>query len=402
MKDHGRVLARQYAATLERFIANPHEAILAESYELGRAAIAAGLGVLDMTRFHQRALSALRRKGGRAELDAPTQSAVDLFLCEALSPFEVIHRGFRETSVRLQQLIATLEERNNELEAEIDEHKRTEQALLASEEHFRRLFKEAEAMQERLRELSKRILNLQEEEWKRISRELHDEVGQSMTAISMKLEMLKHEDVRGADFGRNLAATQAQLAATMETVHRFARELRPAMLDELGLLPALRSYLNAFADRTGVQVRFQASARAEQLDDEQKTVVYRIAQECLTNVAKHAQASQVRVKISKCKDNLRMEVADNGKSFSGDAVGSSKGKNRLGLLGLQERVLLVNGHFDIRPKAGRGTTVRVLIPFRKATVSDSLKKHRKDRKCSSPSHAPRAGLESCQPTQTFS
>src|SRR5262249_10127199 len=154
-----------------------------------------------------------------------------------------------------------------------------------------------------------------------------------------------------------IADTQSLLGQTMECVHRFARELRPTMLDELGLLSALRSYLKGFAERTGLRVHFKASPQAEKLDDEQKTVVFRVAQESLTNVAKHAQAPQVTATLRTLKNGVRMQITDNGKSFRVQPQFSVGTRKRLGLLGMQERVRLVNGRFAIESEPGKGTTV---------------------------------------------
>jgi signal transduction histidine kinase len=367
--------ARRYAATLRRYLANGQEAGLEEAYELGRRAIAKGLGVLDMIRIHQQAL-----RGIDGQRTADLRS-LETFFLESLSPFEATHRGFRETNGRLQQAIAALEKHNlelsrmnRELEMEINERKRTEKALRESEEHFRELFEQARQMQESLRNLSNQVLHVQEEERKRISRELHDEVGQALTAISMNLQALKRNGASESPaMLRKLADTQSLLQGTMETVHRFARELRPSMLDELGLLPALRSQMKGFAERTGLEVRFRANAIAENLDAEQKTVLFRIAQESLTNVARHAQASRVEVTLRKLGNSICMEVADNGKSFDQNAQSAARGK-RLGLLGMQERVRLVNGKFAIQPSPGNGTTVRVEIPFKDGSGLSTAKK----------------------------
>jgi signal transduction histidine kinase len=326
-----------------------------------------------MARVHQQALEtsawpAVMRNGRNSGL-----KAMHVFFLESLSPFEVTHRGFRETNVRLQQLIATLEKRNldlaevnRELQVEISGRKRTERALRESEQHLRELFNEAHRMEERLRNLSNQVLHAQEEERKRISRELHDEVGQALMAVSVTLAALKQETAaHAAPINQKLAETQHLLQGTMEAVHDFARELRPTMLDELGLLPALRSYLNGFARRTGLAVQFQGNALTEKLNSDQKTVLYRVAQESLTNVAKHARASRVAVSIRKVGDRIAMEIADNGRSFREKPENSHKGaKMRLGLLGMQERVRLVNGSFVIRPRPGQGTTVRVAIPIK--------------------------------------
>jgi signal transduction histidine kinase len=365
------ILARRYTAALRRYRADEQEAVLEEAYELGRSAVAHGLGVLDMARNHHQALAKILAPPLTQENDSCALRAAETFFLQSLSPFEVTHRGFRATNLKLEQLIQTLKGRNLELarmncelEREIKERKRTEQALRASERQLRELFHDARHMQESLRNLSNQVLHAQEEERKSISRELHDQVGQALTAISVNLAVLRRNGLPDSDaFHRKIADTQSLLQQTMQSVHHFARELRPAMLDELGLLPALRSQLRAFAERTGLQVHFCASPMAERLDGDQKTVVFRVAQESLTNVAKHARASRVQVTIRRLRGAIRMDIRDNGKSFRVHVPSSASRRKRLGLLGMQERVRLVNGKFAVLPKPGKGTTVRVEIPF---------------------------------------
>jgi signal transduction histidine kinase len=237
---------------------------------------------------------------------------------------------------------------------------------------------ELHRQEEVLRNLASKIIHAQEEERRRISRELHDEVGQSLTAISMALASLRNSRVTKPEtFSRTIAGTQRVLEETMEKVHQFARELRPAMLDELGLLPALRSHLKNFAACTGLRLKFSADAAAEKLDDEKKTALFRIAQESLNNVAKHAGASRVKISVGQTCDGIRMEIADNGKSFRASNGKGDGQKQHLGLLGMQERVRLVNGHFDIHPKPGRGTTVCVQIPFQSAAAASNLRNEQK-------------------------
>ena len=357
MNNHLHRLVRRYGAILRQYLKDQQEAVLEQAYELGRTAIATELGILDMARVHHDVLRELLRSAAGAERNGSVMKTAEAFLLESLSPFEALHRGFRQMNNELR-------ERNGELEAEIRERKRAEDALRQSEKHFERLFNEAQAMQDNLRDLSNKVLRTQEEERQRISRELHDEVGQSLTAISVTLATLNHPGAGQAGVSsQNLAQTQRLLQETMETVHGFARDLRPAMLDELGLLPALRSYLNGFRSRTGLRVCFCGHPMAEQLGSEQKLVVFRVAQESLTNVSKHAHASQVKVALRKLKDSVCMEVADNGRSFQSGAVDFARSKGRLGLLGMQERVRLVNGQFTVKPQPGKGTTVRVVIPF---------------------------------------
>jgi len=356
-------LARLFAAVLRKYLRDKQEVALAEAYELGRTAIADGVGVLDMAQVQQEALHILLRRSAGAKDLSRILKAAETLLLESLSPFEATHRGFREMNLELQK-------RNRELNAEISERKRAEAALRRSEKHYQRLFHRAQSMQEILRNLSNRILTTQEEERKRISRELHDEVGQSLTAISVALAIFDRKAVGKADISsQKISETQKLLQDTMESVHRFAHELRPALLDECGLVPALRSYLKRFASRTGLDVQFRGDPIAEQLENDQKLVVFRIVQESLTNVSKHAQASQVEVGIRKFKSGVCLEVADNGVSFTADTMNVARSKRRLGLLGMEERVRLVNGEFSVKPQPGEGTTVRVTIPLKPPIVA---------------------------------
>jgi signal transduction histidine kinase len=363
-------LARRYASILCRYLANGEEAVLEEAYALGRWAVAHGLGILKVARVHHQVLEKCWHDLGppQAQSEASRFRAAETFLLEALSPFEITHRGFRETNQSLKRLIRTLEKRNvelaainRELQKEITGRKRTERALRESEKHFRDLFNDARQMEENLRSLANQVLSAQEEERKRISRELHDEVGQALTAVSVTLATLKSSDLGASGADTRLTEAQRLLRSTMEIVHNFARELRPSILDELGLLPALRSYLNGFAALTGLKVRFQCNNAAEQLGPERKIVLFRIVQESLTNVAKHAEASQVAVSLRKVGNTIAMEVADNGKSFQADGQ-RLRGK-RLGLLGMQERVRLVDGKFSILARPAVGTKVRVVVPL---------------------------------------
>lgn len=366
--------SKRYLLALQNYLLHPAEVFLQLGYELGRQAIAEGVGLLNLLRIHSTAAE-------RACGDDPEKlAAAGTFFMEALSPFEATHRGFRETNDKLSELNATLAKRNNELAAmnfalkqEIEERKRTEEALRESKEHYRVLFNDARLMQENLRHLSNRLLSIQEEERKRISRELHDEVGQALTAVNVHLAMARKSPA-GAE--QQIAEARKLIEQTMETVHRFARELRPAMLDDLGLGPALRSYIKAFSERTGLPVRFEPAPILEQLGSDEKMVLYRVVQEGLTNVARHARATEAAVTIHATRGAVRLEIRDNGRAGFHPgrrgwncALPSQRKENgphkqkRLGLLGMQERVRLVNGTFQIDSREGKGTTLRVELPL---------------------------------------
>ena len=209
------------------------------------------------------------------------------------------------------------------------------------------------------------ILHVQEEERKRISRELHDEVGQTLAAINTHLALVQRDRLGDQDSSlrARIADVEKLLVGAIERMHRFARALRSAALDDLGLLPALRSYLKDYAERTGLLVRFERAAGDVQLSSEQKTALFRIAQESLTNVARHAQATEVVVTFGFVKGGIQLQVGDNGKGFSTKRQLMAAGKTRLGLLGMQERVRLVNGRCILQSSPGRGTTVTAYIPL---------------------------------------
>lgn len=323
-------LRSDYRAALQRHLTSGDENGLQQAYELGRTACSAGLGVLDLVRVHQEVWAELA-----APPITPDAAAADEFLLEALSPFEATHRGFRRAHDELQQ----------------------------SRTHYQRLLSESRAMQETLRQLSKRFLDAQEAERAHFSRELHDEVGQALNAISISLGTLARLTEGNTAAQARINDTLDLIARTAENVHRFARELRPAMLDELGLEAALRACVRGFAERTGITVEFHGKLPGNLLAADQRTVIYRVAQESLNNVAKHASATHVDVILWREGGLAILEIRDNGRGFSRPPRRVEPDRQRLGLLGMEERVRLVNGRFNIESRPSAGTIVRVEIPL---------------------------------------
>jgi len=248
---------------------------------------------------------------------------------------------------------------NRKLEQEVIQRHSVEAALRQSEQHSRQLL-------EQTRRLAHRVLLAQEEERKQISRELHDEIAQTLTGINVELAALKLTTTAStAGIAKKISSTQRLVEKSVDIVHQFARELRPLVLDDLGLVPALHSFLKGFTKRTGLQIHFTtfSSARIQQLNNVTRTVLYRVAQEALTNVARHAHASRVDVRIQKLPRAIGLTIKDNGQSFPVARMLHAKTNKRLGLLGMRERVEMIGGSLRIESAPGQGTTIHAEVPF---------------------------------------
>jgi PAS domain S-box-containing protein len=252
---------------------------------------------------------------------------------------------------------------NLELKLEIARRQAVEASLKESDQHQSRLLAESRTMQEQLRHLSRQVLLAQEEERKRVSRELHDVIAQTLTGINLRLSTLqKRAGLDPRNFDRDIERTQKLVEDAVNIIHQFARELRPAVLDDLGLVPALHSFMKNLSRETGIHIHLTAFAGLEELDIPRRTILYRVAQEALTNVSRHANATRVDITIQKQAGRISMKINDNGKSFDVEKVLETKGKKRLGLLGMRERLEMVGGHFEIESIPGQGTTVTAEIP----------------------------------------
>ena len=279
----------------------------------------------------------------------------------------------RKQAEAVQSRMEVLGVSNLKLRREIVRREQVEASLKKSEQHQRQLLTHSHHMQEQLRQLSRQILLTQEEERREISRELHDVIAQTLTGINVRLAALaKQAATNTTGLDRNIARTQRLVEKSVDIVHQFARELRPAVLDDLGLIPALHSFVKVFSKRTRILVHLKAFAEVEQIGIAQRTVLFRVAQEALTNVARHAHASRVEVSIQKLPDSVCMKIKDDGKSFQVDRVLHAKGSKRLGLLGMRERLEMVGGHFSVESVQGKGTTFIAQLPNGKARGGESL------------------------------
>ncbi len=233
-----------------------------------------------------------------------------------------------------------------------------------SKDEFRTLFLESQVMQKKLRFVTHQVLTAQEEERKKISRELHDVVVQTLVGINVELSALVHGNAPGMDLLKDkIAQTQQLVESTVDTVHSFARELRPAVLDDLGLIPALHAFCRSLAERKKIKIKLTAFGGVEAMNGDHRTVLFRVAQEALGNVARHARAKLAELKITQIPGAIRMEIIDNGQAFPVAKILAAKNPRRLGLIGMKERVEMIGGRFTIVSIVGTGTTVCAEIPF---------------------------------------
>lgn len=212
-----------------------------------------------------------------------------------------------------------------------------------------------------LRELSAFLQNVREEERTRIARELHDELGQALTALRIDLDWLDAKlPQKEARIGDKLALMREQVAKTVESVRRISQDLRPGVLDDLGLAAAIEWQAEQFQERTGVKCTLVMNREEFELDSPVATSVFRIVQEALTNVARYAEAKEVIITVSEEAYGIRLRVRDDGKGF--DAA-VKPGKKSYGLLGIRERVSMLGGAVDITSSPGAGTSILAWIPF---------------------------------------
>ena len=219
---------------------------------------------------------------------------------------------------------------------------------------------ELRTSRQQLRDLSARLLLLRDEEGARISRTIHDDLGQALTGLKMDLAWLKRHLRPDQQDLLDKTQTMGELIdSTVQTVRRIATELRPGILDELGLVPAIEWELQEFQRRSGVRCRLQSTLTETQLDTADATTLFRIFQEALTNIARHAQADEVHVSVEETTAALVLRVRDNGRGIRTAEIDSTKS---IGLLGMRERARLRGGDVRFQGIPGAGTTVTAWLP----------------------------------------
>jgi PAS domain S-box-containing protein len=254
----------------------------------------------------------------------------------------------KELEKRVEERTAELLTANKLMKKMLDEGQRAEEKLTKS--------------RERLRNLSGSLQTMLEVERTRISREIHDELGQALTALKLDLSSMRRKFDAGAldEHSSKVHEIERTVTRIIRTVRKIATELRPGILDELGVAAAIEWMAKDFKKRTGIGCKVRIKAVGKASGAVHATAIFRIVQEALTNVMRHAAASQVSLSLEKVDDALVLEVRDNG-------IGIKEGRifdaNSLGLTGIRERVLLLGGKAEISGNPGEGTMVRAVFPI---------------------------------------
>lgn len=376
MKLNLSTLNVRYRIGLEGHLRQGRDASYDSARLLGLQAVAAGLPPLRLAKLHERILVTLILPRCRAGDRIGFIKRAGTFLGVALSqsgnsgmkarkPERVLKNAVEMLSRRTVELAAV----NRELRLQVLRRKAGEVRLKESRKGHAQSVERSRVMEGQMRGLSRELLSAHEDERRRISRELHDVVAQTLTGINLRLSTLTAETAGIPKHIRsNIAHTQRMVEESVDLVHRFARELRPTVLDDLGLIPALRSFLESLTARTGIHARLTVFASIEKLDMGRRTALFRVAQEALTNAARHSHPSKVEVSIHLLAKCLTMQIKNDGDAF--DAAGTmqrNRGK-RLGLLGMRERIEMVGGTFSIESAHGKGATITARLSLHAKTA----------------------------------
>lgn len=311
---------------------------------VGGTAITREIFRSSSTRLSEPAVAALLALSGLAV----TLLVNALLLRLALTPLKLLE----QTADRVQ---------TGDLEARVPHSALADREMERLTTTFNAMLDTQEAYRQRLREVAARALNAEEEERKRISRELHDDTAQTLAALLLQLRVARStDDPETRD--RLLEAFRAEVADALERIRRFARGLRPPALEELGLVPALESHARSISESSGVAVRVEAAVLDGLLTRQAELALYRIAQEALSNAVRHSGAGAVRIGIHRRGDQVVLTVEDDGRGFNPQRVQADEGQG-LGLFGMEERAAYVGGQLEIRSDEGVGTQVRATVPL---------------------------------------
>ncbi len=307
--DDRDVLGADYRKALRDFVADGGERPLHQAYEIGRGALHSGFSMLQLINLHHHSVRTLLQE--QPEFRGTIFDKLERterFLVECLSPFEVLQLGNREAMEALKRLNAILEE-----------------------------------------------------EAKRIAHVLHDEAAQLLAAVYLELAELQHDAPASEAVRTRATRITGHLDQVREQLRRLSHELRPPILDKFGLLPALEFLADGYRKRAGLQVTV-TGVLAGRLPAAIETAFYRVVQEALNNVSRHAHAHRVEIRIRRISGRVRCSITDDGVGFDHRGLWHRSGDKGLGLVGIQERVSALHGTLDIRSSPNSGTQLLISIP----------------------------------------
>ena len=275
---------------------------------------------------------------------------------------EALRNAHNELEVRVEERTRELALVNQALVGEIAERMETERSLRESERSLKVSQQELQQSREELRALAGRLLTAQEGERRRIARDLHDDVNQRLAMLAMDLRRIEKGDTADpAAVASMVRSITGRLTAVSDDVRQMAYRFHPSILDDLGLTKAVRRLVDDFSASTGIQAVYVHHDPVSPVPTDLATCVYRIAQESLNNVARHARASEVEVELICDEGRVTLSIRDNGVGF--DPLQVSQMRGRLGVLSMKERVRLVRGTLDVTTAPGRGTHIEVDVPL---------------------------------------
>lgn len=284
-----------------------------------------------------RALVDSTQRIAEGELDVALEPSGVADVYELATNFEIMRQRLQELLERERALSENLEVEVIEKSEALEEMCRSREQLLAQ------------------------LISSQEEERRRVSRELHDETSQELANLIVRLGTLARI-TKDDEILAQLQALRAQAVRTLEGVNRIVMDLRPGLLDEFGLAPAIQWYANARLESQGVQVAIQVTGMPRELSPHTQASIYRMVQEAINNIAQHAHANRAEIRLDWQDDKLRIEVEDNGRGLDIEEAKRADG-GHFGLLGIRERVALLNGVMDIESAPGQGTRLIIEIPY---------------------------------------
>ncbi|NGZ61529.1 MAG: hypothetical protein CV081_13660 [Nitrospira sp. LK265] len=285
-----------------------------------------------------------------------------LFFLHRRKAEDELRQAHDELEARVQARTRQLATLNQSLITEIADRMETEQSLRASEAALQARERQLQQNREELRALAGQLLTAQEEDRRRISRDLHDHINQRLAMLMMDLRQMVKGPLTDPDHLQDeIRRVSECLTLISDDVRQMAYRFHPSILDDLGLIKAVRGLVDDFSTHTGVQSTYLHNDPVTALPDEVTICIYRIVQESLSNVARHAQASQVEVEVMCDDETIDLSIRDNGVGF--DLEQSCKPGGHLGLLSMKERVRLAQGTLVVESTPGQGTHIRVAIPL---------------------------------------